>query len=407
MTGQRFYKTLCLGMISWLLVISTFGCTYFKMRLSKQSMIKIPPSEYPKFTDNMSYDGLEHCIVQSLSYLNKIPDSKEFSFGKDVFHTKQMIRSLEDFLLFIRKKPDRRQLESYIEKNYWVYQSVGAGKPGRVLFTGYYEPILQGRAEKSGAYQFPIYARPQDHVSVNLSMFSEKYKGKTLIGRQSDHKVVPYHDRKEIEENGALRGKADPLAWLNDPIDLFFLQIQGSGKVYLDTGRMLNVHYHTSNGHPYRSIGKLLIDEGKIPRSQMSMQAIRAYLNNHPQEVQRILNYNPSYVFFKIEPEGPIGYLSVRLTPGRSIALDRRIFPPAALAFIQTKHPLIDGNKALYQWIDFTGFALNQDTGGAIRGPGRADLFWGNGPYAEIAAGHLQHHGQLYFLMLKPEKNKN
>ena len=204
-----------------------------------------------------------------------------------------------------------------------------------------------------------------------------------------------------------LTGKAKPLAWLKDNVDLFFLQIQGSGKVYLNTGQLLNVHYHTTNGHPYRSIGKLLINEGKIPRSQMSMQAIRAYLQKHPHEVQRILNYNPSYVFFKTEKEGPLGYIGVRITPARTIALDRRIFPPAALTFIETKQPLVDGDGNIYQWIDFTRFALNQDTGGAIRGPGRADLFWGNGPYAEIAAGHMQHHGKLYFLMLKPKKQEN
>ena len=396
-----------LGVVSLMLIVWTFGCTSLKMRISKQPMVRIPPREYPRFTDNMHYDGLAHGISQSISYLKRMPDTKKYSFGKDEYLTPHMIYSLEAFLSFVQKKPAPRRLQAYIEENFRVYKSVGAGKPGRVLFTGYYEPILNGRAEQSDTHRYPIYARPEDHVSVNLSMFSDKYKGKTLIGRHSEHKIVPYYDRKEIEEEGALKGKAVPLAWLDDPVDLFFLQIQGSGKVYLDTGQMLNVHYHTSNGHPYRSIGKLLIDEGKIPRAEMSMQAIRAYLKNNPHEVQRILNYNPSYVFFKIEPEGPIGYLSVRLTPGRSIALDRRIFPPAALTFISTRQPFINGGNEIDRWADFSGFALNQDTGGAIRGPGRADVFWGNGPYAEIAAGHLQHHGALFFLVLKPKMDGN
>jgi membrane-bound lytic murein transglycosylase A len=288
-----------------------------------------------------------------------------------------------------------------------VYQSVGIKKSGKVLYTGYYEPLLEGLTEQNSEYKYPIYARPEDHVVINLSLFSPQYKGKKLIGRSTGHEIRPYHDRQEIEEKGVLTGKAKPLAWLKDNVDLFFLQIQGSGKVYLNTGQLLNVHYHTTNGHPYRSIGKLLINEGKIPRSQMSMQAIRAYLRKHPNEVQRILNYNPSYVFFKTEKEGPLGYLGVRITPARTIALDRRIFPPAALTFVETKQPLVDGDGNIYQWNDFTRFALNQDTGGAIRGPGRADLFWGNGPYAEIAAGHMQHHGKLYFLMLKPKKQEN
>ena len=135
----------------------------------------------------------------------------------------------------------------------------------------------------------------------------------------------------------------------------------------------------------------------------MSMQAIRTYLKNNPKEVENILNYNPSYVFFKLEKEGPIGYLGVRLTPGRSIAVDRRIFPLSALAFIETRQPLIDGSGKIHKWIDSTRFVLSQDIGGAIRGPGRADLFWGNGPYAEIAAGYLKARGQLCFLILKTD----
>jgi membrane-bound lytic murein transglycosylase A len=136
----------------------------------------------------------------------------------------------------------------------------------------------------------------------------------------------------------------------------------------------------------------------------MSMQRIRSYLHEHPDEIETILSHNPSYVFFKLEPEGPLGYLNVKLAPGRSLALDRRIFPPAALAFIQTKKPIVDPAGQIDSWTNCERFVLNQDTGGAIRGPGRADLFWGNGPYAEIAAGHLAHKGKLYFLVLKPDK---
>jgi membrane-bound lytic murein transglycosylase A len=187
---------------------------------------------------------------------------------------------------------------------------------------------------------------------------------------------------------------------------VFFLQIQGSGKIFLDTGEVINVHYHGSNGRPYRSIGKLLIEEQKIPREEMSMQKIRSYLHAHPEEMASVFNYNPSYVFFKIEPEGPLGSINVLLTPGRSVALDRRIFPHAALAFIQTQKPVLNSAGHIDRWVECRRFVLNQDTGGAIRGPGRADLFWGNGPYAEIAAGHLAHLGELYFLILKPEKPK-
>jgi membrane-bound lytic murein transglycosylase A len=234
-----------------------------------------------------------------------------------------------------------------------------------------------------------------------LSLFSAEYQGKTLVGRFTGERIVPYFDRDAIEK-GALDGAVVPIAWVDNPVDLFFLQIQGSGKIYFESGDTINVHYHVANGKPYRSIGNLLIEQGKIPRLEMSMQRIRAYLNSHPEEVGAVFSYNPSYVFFKTEPDGPLGCLDVKLTPGRSLAVDRRIFPMAALSFIETQKPVVDGNGAITAWSECARFVLNQDTGGAIRGPGRGDLFWGNGSYAELAAGHMQHSGRLYFLVLKP-----
>jgi membrane-bound lytic murein transglycosylase A len=306
-------------------------------------------------------------------------------------------------LNFIQTKPSIQDLKKVIQSNYLVYRSVGNGNPGQVFFTGYYEPSLEGSLEQSTEYRFPIYARPEDLTTINLSLFLPEFKGKKIIGRYTDQTVVPYYDRNDIDCKGVLEGKTREIAWLRDRIDLFFLQIQGSGKINLNNDQTLHVHYHTTNGLPYRSIGKLLMDTDKIPREEMSMQKIRAYLNDHPEEVETILNYNPSYVFFKIQEDGPLGYLEVKLTPGRSIALDRRLFPRAGLAFIQTQKPVINGSGEIYEWSDFSRFVLNQDTGGAINGAGRADLFWGDGTYAEIAAGHMQHHGTLYFLVLKPD----
>ena len=350
----------------------------------------------------MGYADLEQGILQSLSYLKKIPSTQTFSFGQDVYDTAHMIRSLEHFLAFIKTKPSREMLNTYIISNYRIYRSAGSDS-GKILFTGYYEPLLEGSLEKTDEYRFPIYARPDDLVTINLALFSSRYNGETIIGRYTNQTVVPYYDRAEIQAKDSCKVKAPEIAWVKDPVDLFFLHIQGSGKVRLDGGETLNVHYHTTNGRPYRSIGNLLISQGKIPRTEMSMQRIRAYLRDHPEEVESVLNYNPSYVFFKIEPDGPLGFLEVKLTPGRSLALDWRLFPLSALAFIETKKPLIGACAQILSWADCSRFVLNQDAGGAIRGPGRADLFWGNGTYAEIAAGHMQHAGTLYFLILKPE----
>jgi len=384
------------------------GCSVLKIRPSLKdefAMQRVSSSNYPEFLDDMVCDGLENGISQSISYLKRFPSSRQFRFGKDSFNAAHMIKSMEHFLNFIRTRPSKDEFNKFIKSNYLVYKSIG-GRNGHVLFTGYYEPVLQGSLEQSTEYRFPIYARPCDLTTVDLSLFIPALNNKRIIGRYTGLTVVPYFERDEIEYEAALKDKAEKIAWIKDQVDLFFLQIQGSGKICFDNGKTINVHYDITNGRPYRSIGKLLIEEGRIEKSEMSMQKIRAYLREHPEEVRTILNFNPSYVFFKIEEDGPLGCIGVKLTPGRSIALDKRIFPLSALAFIETEKPLINGDGKIHNWITFSRFVLNHDTGGAIRGPGRADLFWGNGTYAEIAAGHMQHKGNLYFLVLDFDKKR-
>ena len=407
MKSNFFCKYISIILFLFLFLLIFTGCGIFKKRppeIIETALRRIDSSEYPDFFDDMDYDGLENCILGSVSYLNRVSPIVKFRFGQDIFNSPHMIKSLEHFLNFIRTKPLKDELIQYIKENYLIYSTVGTeDTPGQVFFTGYFEPVLQGSLNKDTEYQFPIYVRPDDLTTIDLSLFSQQFKGKTIVGRYINQSVVPYYDRKEIEYQGLLKGKVQEIAWLKDRLDLFFLQIQGSGKIHLDNGDIINVHYHGSNGQPYRSIGKLLVDQGKISREEVSMQKIIDYLRNHPEEIETVLNYNPSYVFFKIEKDGPLGSLEVKLTPGRSIALDRRLFPPSGLAFIETKKPFLNGDGTIDQWMAFSRFVLNQDTGGAIRGPGRADLFWGNGPYAEIAAGHMQELGNLYFLILKPD----
>ena len=364
-------------------------------------MKKLRPGDYPLFSDDMGFDGLAHAIGKSIGYLEKLPEDRSFTFADDTYSRNHIVESLEKFLAFISTGPTQTDLNAFLASHYQVYQSRGNSDDDTVLFTGYYEPILSGSLTQSGRYRYPIYAYPKDLVSVDLSTFSSEFEGNHIVGRVSDQTLVPYFDRKDIDTKGILAGKASPIAWVSDPVDLFFLHIQGSGKICTESGHTFHVHYHTSNGRPYRSIGKELIESGKLTREEMSMQAIRNYLKNHPEEQENILSSNPSYVFFKTEDDGPIGCLEEKLTTGRSLAVDRRIFPMAGLSYIQTKKPLVDGDGGIQRWVDCARFVLNQDTGGAIRGPDRADLFWGNGPYAEIAAGHMKHTGSLFFLVLK------
>jgi len=409
-SNNIFKKLKCYNCFIIIFVLFVGGCAAVKKEpsaIKKAALTRISSSEYPVFADDMLYDGLEHSICKSISYLKRVPSNRSFMFGENSFTVDHLIRSLQYFLTYIKAKPSKHDLNEFIRSDFLVYRSIGSNgesnESGNVLFTGYYEPILDGSPRQSDKFRFPVYAWPDDLAVIDLSLFSPKFSGKKIIGRCSKNSVVPYYERREIELQGCLEGKAEPIAWVKDQVDLFFLQIQGSGQIYLDNGKIINVHYHTSNGRPYKSVGKYLIEKGKIPRSEMSMQKIRAYLRDNPKELDTILHHNPSYVFFKIENNGPLGCLDVKLTPGRSIALDRKLFPKAALAFIETKKPLIDGSGKIHLWKDYNRFVLNQDTGGAIIGPGRADIFFGNGIYAEIAAGHMQHSGNLYFLVLKPE----
>jgi membrane-bound lytic murein transglycosylase A len=214
--------------------------------------------------------------------------------------------------------------------------------------------------------------------------------------------VLPYYSREQIEMEKVLEGQGLEIAWLKDPVDVTFLHIQGSGRLILPNGESISVGYQASNGRPYRSIGRYILDKGLMEREQMSMQGIRKYLSENPEIMNEVLNHNPSYIFFRILENGPLGNINIPITPERSLALDAKLFPKGALGFISCQRPIVNDQGEITEWEKFSRFVLNQDTGGAIKGSGRADLFWGSGPYAEIAAGHLKHDGELYILIKKP-----
>ncbi len=366
-----------------------------------QALVKILPHEYPDFVDDMPYGTLEIAIEKSLDYLGRVDPSRRFRFGPDTFTVAHLADSMEAFLELINQTASADEIRRVIETSFWVYKSVGSGAGGRVLFTGYYEPLLQGSLHPSPDYPHAIYAKPDDWVSVSLGQFNSKYAGERIVGRCVNQTLLPYYSREDIDSKGILQDKGHELLWVSDRIEVFFLHIQGSGQVVLEDGTSIRVNYDCPNGRPYRSIGKLLIDEGSVPREEMSMERIYAFLRNNPEDIDRVLNYNESYIFFRIADEGPMGALGVPVTPGRSIATDLGLFPRSALAFIQSEQPVVDEDDIIESWEPLGRFVLNQDTGGAIRGPGRVDLFWGSGLYAETAAGYMKHEGTLYFLVLK------
>ena len=283
---------------------------------------------------------------------------------------------------------------AFFERRFRPFRVVGPdGDSG--LITGYYEPELSGARQPSDAYPVPLYTRPKDLVTVRLSDFGGDFGDERLAGRVEGGRLKPYYDRGQIVD-GALDGAGTEIVWVADPIAAFFLQIQGSGRVRLPDGEILRLGYAATNGRPYTAIGRVLVAEGALEREEVTLQSIRDWLRANPREQRRVMDRNRSYVFFREVPgEGPVGTQGVPLTPGRSLAVDHRLMPLGAPLWIDTVDPL-DPARPLRR------LAVAQDTGGAIRGAVRGDLFWGAGLDAEERAGRMKSPGRYYVLLPVP-----
>jgi membrane-bound lytic murein transglycosylase A len=294
--------------------------------------------------------------------------------------------------------------DAAIREKFLLFES--RNERGVALFTGYYEPILPGSRARTSRFTAPLLAAPSDLVSVDLTPYADAgmvpadLRGKSLRGKLQGKKLVPYEDRNRIAAANALAGRAEPLAWVADEVELFFLQIQGSGQIRLEDGTLLRVNYADQNGHPYRSIGKLLRD--RIPPETMSLQALKAWLRANPGKVRETLDYNPSYIFFRRVDEGPLGNIQVPLTPGRSLAMDARLLPKGGVAWIETAPPQAATPGGATP-TPLRRFGVVQDTGGAITGHGRVDIFWGTGDEAERIAGPFKREGRVFLLVARRE----
>ena len=277
---------------------------------------------------------------------------------------------------------------------YRVGQATGAG-----LFTGYYEPELRGSRTRHGAYQTPLYGVPLDLVNVDLGLFRETLKGQRIVGKVADGRLIPYPARAEIESAGL--GSAAPILYVDDPVDAFFLQIQGSGRVVLDDGSVVRAAYAAQNGRPYTAIGAVLIQRGELTRDTVSMQSIRAWLAEHPAEAPQLMNANASYVFFEEraigDPRlGAVGAGGVPLTPEASLAVDLTVHALGVPVWLETTAPDPDQAKPERT---FDRLLVMQDTGGAIRGPVRGDVYWGYGVDAGSIAGRMRSQGRMIVLL--------
>jgi membrane-bound lytic murein transglycosylase A len=291
---------------------------------------------------------------------------------------------------------DDQTVRAFFEAHFTPYQLLGTDGRDSGVVTGYYEPLLKGSRQRSERYRFPLYAVPDDLLVVDLGELFPELKDKRVRGRLDGRRVVPYWARADIDAGRApLVGKE--LVWVDDAVEAFFLQIQGSGRVQLDEGGTLRLGYADQNGQPFRSIGRVLVDRGDLPLARASMQGIKQWGREHPSELGALLAENPSYVFFRtVTPDpsaaidGPIGTLGVPLLAQRTIAVDPAIVPLGTPVFLATTYPLSD--RPLRRLV------LAQDTGGAIRGVLRADFFWGFGADAGSEAGRMKQDGRMWLL---------
>lgn len=350
---------------------------------------KISRDKYPDFSK--AYDnraGLEQAIDRSLNYLSKSSSKKYYPYG-DVSHDRA-VASLQRMKQLLRESRSGRELDDRIKAEFEVYQSVGYDDKGSVWFTGYYTPIFEGRLRRDNRFRYPLYGLPKDLVKDS--------EGVTIGRRKPDGTVEPkYYTRKEIDQQRLLDGTE--VAFLKDPFEAYVVGVQGSGKLRLEDGSLYGLGYAGTNGHEYQSVPKKMIADGTLNKRDVSLQKLIDWFRENPQYAFTYIWVNPRLAFFKPMSGDPVGCLNEPVTPMRTIATDKAVFPRACIALLEAKLPANMGGKI--ENAPYSGFVLDQDAGGAIRAAGRCDVYMGTGPDAEALAGRTGSDGTLYYVFVR------
>jgi membrane-bound lytic murein transglycosylase A len=363
---------------------------------------QVPIEQLPAFEDLKDKKGLQKAVSASLEYLEKHKDEEQIPWGNESITVGTLKKTLKAFSRLLDQNLNHEDLQREIRRLFIVYRITGdekgRGSAGPFLVTGYFQPELAASLKADEEFSYPIYETPPDLIRIALHDFDSSLPRETLYGRVSRQSLIPYYTRADID-NGRKLKCAGVLAWLKSPLDGLMLHIQGSGVLQFQDESRRYIHYASSNGHPYHSIGRWLIDNRLLRKDKADWPGIRAWAQENPEEFRKAFAANPRYIFFKWEKEGPIGTLGEVLTPMRSVALDHKIYPPGALCFLQVPMPVsrpVHGGAGIFQ-----GFVCNQDTGSAIKGPHRLDLYCGEGDEAGHLAGRLKAPGSLYLLLLR------
>ena len=349
------------------------------------------PAQLPDFTGACSQlENLRNSVQNSINYLNK-PSSHAYYPITDISHAR-VLQGLQAFAALLDSAPAAAQLNAEILRRFDVYISIGCDDAGTVLFTGYYTPIFNGAETRTDEFQYPLYASPDGLV--------KGANGDILGLRDASGNVDPLPDRAGLKNSAILTGKE--IVWLSDPFEVYIAHVQGSVKLMLSDGKLQTYGYAATNGHEYHRIADELIADGRIAADELSLATMINYFKQNPQEIENYVNRNPRFVFFQKSETEPRGSLNEPVTPMRSIATDKKIFPRGALTLVQTRLPAVIGRS--FENRPYSGFTLDQDTGGAIRAPGRCDIYMGQGAVAGRLAGQTYQEGKLYYLVLKEDR---
>jgi len=392
------FRSLPLKSVFSILLLSLLlitGYLFFSLHPYKP-LYRLTDAELPDFSDDMDSQSLLAAARSQIEFIENHGGNLQVFPADKTPSAEIILESLHDFTEKIEQNPTPDALRHFIIKNYDIYQAGGrqSKKERQMLVTGYYEPVFEGSLIRGKPYLYPIYSPPDDLVQQIDN------NNKTRTGRVVNNVFHKYWNREEIEKLALLKG--NELAWLKDPFDAFLLHIQGSGRIRLPDNSLKSVRYASSNGLEYKSIGKLLVDEKKMDLEEVTIPAIRSYLRDHPEDLLRILHHNPRFIFFNWgDTLGPRGSSGLVLTPGRSIAIDNTVLPNNVIGYLATTKPVMNREGEITGWTTLKRFVFPQDSGSAIEGAGRVDLFWGHGRYAELAANNMKEKGKLYFLVKK------
>lgn len=376
-------------LLGGLLLLFVAGCA-----LIAGNLVEINTGRFPFFIDDSSQSSLIKAIDQHIGYLRKKSSDDTLTFGTLRVSPEVLIESLTYFSNLVETESNPLELNRLIRENFRIFKAAGRKNKGDMLVTSYYEPTFEGSLTKTYPYIYPLHKVPQ-------TLVVKRIKGFKKTGRLDEAgNLVPFWSRKEIVSQNLL--KQEELVYLKDRMDAYLLQVQGSGRIRLPNGSLKSLHFAGSNGLEYESLGKLFVDKDLMTVKQVNIEAIRTYFDNHPEDMDEMLFHNPRYIFFQWgDDQGPRGSLGEILTADRSVAIDHSILPTGAIGYLVSRRPVLNDNGTINHWRVFSRFVLPQDSGSAIKGPGRVDLFLGNGHYAETAAGHMKETGELYFLLKK------